>query len=91
MQMSAAVRYLEFCVVKLNNTERAIHNFLISSYATSPEEGNYSKLLNYLVKQVCRCVYRIMYVCDSLCPSPSLVKWRGLLRHPVCPKAVYGA
>lgn len=51
-QVSAAIRYLEFCVHDLRNKERAIHNFLISSYATGKEEGSYTKLISYLVKQV---------------------------------------
>lgn len=51
-QVSAAIRYLEFCVNELRNKERAIHNFLISSYATSKEQGSYSKLISYLIKQV---------------------------------------
>ena len=37
---------------ELRSNQRAIHNFLISSYATSKEEGNYSKLLTYLKQQV---------------------------------------
>ncbi len=40
----------------LRNKERAIHNFLISSYATCKQEGHYAKLIAYLVKQVMQCV-----------------------------------
>ena len=36
----------------LRNTQRAIHNFLISSYATSKGPGYYTKLIDYLIKQV---------------------------------------
>ena len=73
LQVSAAIRYLEFCVNDLRNKERAIHNFLISSYATGKEDGSYSKLISYLIKQVHTivCVYVCMYVCmysETCCP-----------------------
>ena len=48
---SAAIRYLEFCVHKLHNRERAIHNFLVSSYTQSKEARDRTKLLSYLVDQ----------------------------------------
>ena len=48
---SAAIQYLEFCVNKLHNTERAIHNFLVSSYTQSTEASDRTKLLSYLVDQ----------------------------------------
>ena len=37
--------------MELRSDQRAIHNFLISSYATSSEEGQYSKLISYLKQQ----------------------------------------
>ena len=48
---SVAIQYLEFCVHKLHNRERAIHNFLVSSYAQSKDSGDRSKLLAYLQEQ----------------------------------------
>lgn len=50
-QAAAAIRYLEFCVYKLNNSDRAIHNFLLSAYAKSSSPHDRSKLLQYLVSQ----------------------------------------
>ena len=47
----AAIEYLEFCVHKLHNTERAIHNFLVSSYTQSKESGVRNRLLSYLQEQ----------------------------------------
>lgn len=40
-----AIRYLEYCVKMLNNTEEAIHNYLLSLYAQFNEE---QKLLKFL-------------------------------------------
>ena len=51
VQVTAAIRYLEFCVHKLSNTDRAIHNFLVSAYAKSKTEGDRAKLLKYLADQ----------------------------------------
>ena len=40
---------------ELRSNQRAIHNFLISSYATSNEDGVYSKLITYLKQQGALC------------------------------------
>ncbi len=32
LQGNEAIRYLEFCVQMLNNTDQAIHNYLLSLY-----------------------------------------------------------
>ena len=48
---AAAIHYLEFCVNKLHNSERAIHNFLVSSYTQSKDSGDRNKLLAYLQDQ----------------------------------------
>lgn len=48
---TAAIHYLEFCVHKLHNSERAIHNFLVSSYTQSREAADRNKLLAYLQDQ----------------------------------------
>ena len=69
-QLEASISYLEFCVNKLKNEDRAIHNFLISTYVMSK---NTQKLLEYLTEQSkvhvhmyhncyldCTCVY--MYI-----------------------------
>ena len=48
---SAAIQYLEFCVHKLHNQERAIHNFLVSSYTQSRDARDRNKLLSYLQEQ----------------------------------------
>ena len=53
---TAAIRYLEFCVHKLHNTERAIHNFLVSSYTQSRDARDRTKLLNYLQEQSKVCI-----------------------------------
>jgi hypothetical protein len=44
-QLEASIYYLEFCVNKLKNEDRAIHNFLISTYVSE------QKLLAYLTEQ----------------------------------------
>ncbi|KAG5878017.1 hypothetical protein JTB14_025471 [Gonioctena quinquepunctata] len=41
------MKYLEFCIDKLRNTDKAIHNFLLSLYAKHSSE----KLMNYLREQ----------------------------------------
>ena len=48
---AAASQYLEFCVNKLHNSERAIHNFLVSSYTQSKDSKDRNKLLAYLQDQ----------------------------------------
>ncbi|KAL5480111.1 hypothetical protein EMCRGX_G023733 [Ephydatia muelleri] len=50
-QVSCATRYLEYCVNTLKNTDKAIHNFLISCYAKSGESLHCDKLLAYFVSQ----------------------------------------
>ncbi|KAL5480112.1 hypothetical protein EMCRGX_G023734 [Ephydatia muelleri] len=51
--VSCATRYLEYCVNTLKNTDKAIHNFLISCYAKSirSDPTSSQKLLDYLVGQ----------------------------------------
>ena len=44
VQGSAVIRYLEFCIEKLKNKDKAIHNYLLSLYAVLKPE----KLLDYL-------------------------------------------
>ncbi|KAJ8923177.1 hypothetical protein NQ315_001731 [Exocentrus adspersus] len=47
MHAQEAIKYFEFCIDKLKNTDRAIHNFLVSLYAKhSPD-----KLMEYLNSQ----------------------------------------
>jgi hypothetical protein len=41
------MKYLEFCIDKLNNTDKAIHNFLLSLYAKHDKD----KLMQYLNAQ----------------------------------------
>ena len=41
------ITYLEFCIDKLKNTDKAIHNFLLSLYAKHDKE----KLMQYLNSQ----------------------------------------
>ncbi|XP_023014330.1 vacuolar protein sorting-associated protein 18 dor isoform X2 [Leptinotarsa decemlineata] len=41
------IKYLEFCIEKMRNTDKAIHNFLLSLYAKYDSE----KLMNYLNSQ----------------------------------------
>ena len=36
---------------KLQNTDRAIHNYLVSAYAKSKDPRDYAKLLTYLLNQ----------------------------------------
>ena len=50
-QVSCATRYLEFCVNTLKNSDKAIHNFLISCYAKSDKSRDHEKLLEYLTSQ----------------------------------------
>jgi hypothetical protein len=41
------MKYLEFCIEKLNNSDKAIHNFLLSLYAKHDKD----KLMQYLNAQ----------------------------------------
>lgn len=41
------IKYLEFCIKDLKNTDKAIHNFLLSLYA----KYNQEKMLDYLNSQ----------------------------------------
>lgn len=85
----AAIEYLEFCVHKLHNTERAIHNFLVSSYTQSKESGVRNRLLSYLQEQAK--VIVIWPSCDYLnCPIMHSAS-SGMLWPPVCPETVSGA
>ena len=47
-QTEEAIRYLEFCIEKLGNTDQAIHNYLLSLYI---EQGDDESLLRYLNMQ----------------------------------------
>ncbi len=62
MQVSASIKYLEFCVNKLRNSDRAIHNFLISAYAQSSEASTHTKLMQYLLQQS-----KVSKYCNSVC------------------------
>ena len=39
LEMSYAIKYLDYCVHKLRNTQSAIHNFLLWLYAQQPDDG----------------------------------------------------
>lgn len=87
VQVKAAIDYLEFCVDKLKNNERAIHNFLISFYAKSSDS---QKLLNYLNKQSkVGVAQHHVFSCDCHVIFPPECECE--LRSTVCPEAVYGA
>ncbi|KAJ8929810.1 hypothetical protein NQ314_017407, partial [Rhamnusium bicolor] len=47
MHSMEVIKYLEFCIEKLKNTDRAIHNFLLSLYA----KYDSAKLMEYLNSQ----------------------------------------
>ena len=64
LQLEASISYLEFCVHKLHNEERAIHNFLISTYIMSRQN---QKLLSYLTEQSKVLYYIHIYTCSSSC------------------------
>ncbi len=69
-QVSAAIKYLEFCVNKLRNKDRAIHNFLISAYAQNPD--SHDKLMDYLIDQAkvlidCSIIYITIGVIVGCC------------------------
>ena len=46
-QANEAIRFLEFCVLLLDNTEQAIHNYLLALYAKYQPD----KLMGYLERQ----------------------------------------
>ena len=50
LNQNQAARYLLFCINQLNSTDAAIHNTLISIYASHPSQ-NETALLNYLSAQ----------------------------------------
>lgn len=50
LSQNQAVRYLKFCINTLNSTDGAIHNTLISIYASDPSPSE-SALLSYLSNQ----------------------------------------
>lgn len=50
LAQNQAVRYLNFCVTQLNSTDAAVHNTLISIYASDPSPSE-SALLSYLSNQ----------------------------------------
>ena len=64
-QLAASVSYLEYCVDQLQNQDRAIHNFLLSTYAMS---RNKSKLLKYLTAQG-KVEAATLHVCLPVPPS----------------------
>lgn len=47
MHAVEVIRYLEFCIDKLKNSDKAVHNFLVSLYA----KHNPQKLMEYLNSQ----------------------------------------
>ena len=49
--MSYAIKYLDYCVHRLRNTQSAIHNFLLWLYAQQPDDGDsVLKFVNERVK-----------------------------------------
>ena len=50
-QTSAAIKYLEFCVNKLQSNVTSVHNFLVCSYANSSSKSDHDKLLKYVENQ----------------------------------------
>lgn len=50
LAQNQAVRYLNFCITQLNSTDAAVHNTLISIYASDPSPSE-SALLSYLSNQ----------------------------------------
>ncbi|KAL1509544.1 hypothetical protein ABEB36_004259 [Hypothenemus hampei] len=75
------IRYLEFCITKLKNTDKAIHNFLLSLYAKYDAE----KLMDYLNSQgeestlVNYDVYFALRLCTEQNRPKACVKLNGLL------------
>src|SRR3954452_3712307 len=51
-EKNQAIRYLQHVVQQLNNTDPAIHNFLLTLYATQPTRDE-SALLQFLASEVC--------------------------------------
>jgi len=43
--MNQAIRYLQYCIKRLNNTDEAIHNYLLTLYA---QQGDQESLLKFL-------------------------------------------
>ncbi|XP_076258770.1 vacuolar protein sorting-associated protein 18 dor isoform X1 [Rhynchophorus ferrugineus] len=76
-----AIRYLEYCITKLKNTDKAIHNFLISLYA----KHNPQKLMEYLRSQgqelalVNYDVYFALHLCTEHNLTEACVELTGLL------------
>ena len=51
LEMSYAIKYLDYCVHRLRNTQSAIHNFLLWLYAQQPDDGDsVLKFVNERVK-----------------------------------------
>jgi vacuolar protein sorting-associated protein 18 len=51
LEMSYAIKYLDYCVHRLRNTQSAIHNFLLWLYAQQPDDGeSVLKFVNERVK-----------------------------------------
>lgn len=55
-QKNQAIRYLQYVVQQLNNTDPAIHNFLLTLYATQSTRDE-SALLQFLASEVCNRFY----------------------------------
>ncbi|XP_050295734.1 vacuolar protein sorting-associated protein 18 homolog isoform X2 [Anthonomus grandis grandis] len=75
------IKYLEFCITKLKNTDRAIHNFLLSLYAKYDPE----KLMDYLSSQeqelgsINYDVHFALRLCTELNRTDACVQLFGLL------------
>ncbi|ENN82501.1 hypothetical protein YQE_01126, partial [Dendroctonus ponderosae] len=75
------IRYLEFCIVKLKNADKAIHNLLVSFYAKYDSK----KLMEYLNSQgqevslINYDVYFTLRLCAEQQQNEACVKLYGLL------------
>lgn len=72
------IRYLEFCIHKLKNTDRAIHNFLLSLYAKYEPK----KLMGYLNSQgeeLILDVHFALRLCSEHNLTEACVRLSGLL------------
>ncbi|XP_030762434.1 vacuolar protein sorting-associated protein 18 homolog isoform X2 [Sitophilus oryzae] len=76
-----AIRYLEFCITKLKNIDKAIHNFLVSLYAKHDPR----KLMDYLKSQgqelglINYDVYFALRLCTECNLTEACVELSGLL------------
>ncbi|XP_060521918.1 vacuolar protein sorting-associated protein 18 homolog isoform X2 [Cylas formicarius] len=81
MHALEVIRYLEFCVDKLKNTDKAVHNFLLSLYAKHEPR----KLMDYIASQgqeaslVNYDVYFALRLCHELDLKEACVQLSALL------------